>query len=346
MTSPEAADRGATCPRSYDGVTDLFRHVLRWDVREYQNDASVQPEFRWDRSGGLAFVRLRVEEPIRLVAEAAADGYVVVAPAEGVVNVRTDVGEWDLAPGRALVIGAGDHVDLRAGGHRALALLRVTQTAVDDMLRALTRGPLVQPVRFAPVMDLHAGPGLSWYRLWCLFVAELERPDSYLSDPWAADQFERMLLAMLLRWQPHDHRSSVVDRHEPEGAARSGEGRPRPLRVYPPYVAKVLEIVAEHPEWEHTTGSLARFASISERALQLRFKRHLGVSPMVHLRNTRLDRVHATLLDSDAAEVTLEQLVGRWGFHHYGHFSALYRARFGERPSETLARSRTIDLVS
>ncbi len=333
-------------PRSCEGVTDLFRHVLHWGVREYDGSTAAQPTFRWDRSGGLAFVRLRTEESVRLVAEATGDGYAIVTPAEGAASVRTGAGHWNLVPGRALLIGIGDRIDLRTGDHSTLTVLGVTQAAVDDTLRAPARGPLARPVRFAPAMDLHAGPGLSWYRLWCLFVAELERPDSYLTDPLAAQQFERMLLAMLLRWQPHDHRSAVVDRCETEAGAGANDGRPRASRGCPSYVAKVLEIVAEHPEWEHTTGSLARFASISERALQLRFKRHLGESPMVYLRNTRLDRVHAALLDSDASDVTLEQLVGRWGFHHYGHFSALYRARFGERPSETLARTRTIDLVS
>lgn len=59
------------------------------------------------------------------------------------------------------------------------------------------------------------------------------------------------------------------------------------------------------------------------------------VSPMQYLKDLRLERASAELLggSTHVAGVAL-----RWGFGHLGRFSADYRARFGEYPSETVRR--------
>lgn len=71
------------------------------------------------------------------------------------------------------------------------------------------------------------------------------------------------------------------------------------------------------------------------RALSKGFERHLGTTPLRYMIDLRLDRARADLLAaSDRDAVT--QVALRWGFAHGGQFAARYRARFGERPSDTL----------
>jgi transcriptional regulator GlxA family with amidase domain len=71
------------------------------------------------------------------------------------------------------------------------------------------------------------------------------------------------------------------------------------------------------------------------------FRQHAGQGPMEFLREIRLDRVRAELLASaGVAAVGVREVAQKYGFLHLGHFAAQYRARFGERPSETRA-SRT-----
>ena len=58
---------------------------------------------------------------------------------------------------------------------------------------------------------------------------------------------------------------------------------------------------------------------------------------MSYLRDARLDRVRAELADlTGAPGVKVTEVAMKWGFHHLGRFSAAYRQRFGESPSETL----------
>ena len=52
----------------------------------------------------------------------------------------------------------------------------------------------------------------------------------------------------------------------------------------------------------------------------------------------RLERAHDTLLAAIPGSTTVTEVALRWGFPHLGEFAARYSARFGEKPSETLAR--------
>jgi AraC-like DNA-binding protein len=53
----------------------------------------------------------------------------------------------------------------------------------------------------------------------------------------------------------------------------------------------------------------------------------------------RLERVREELLCAEPGE-TVTAIAMRWGFTHLARFSGIYRARFGELPSQTLALAR------
>lgn len=78
------------------------------------------------------------------------------------------------------------------------------------------------------------------------------------------------------------------------------------------------------------------------RNLQASFQRHLGISPLAFLRQTRLHRVRARLLAADPAMSTVAQIASAFGFNYLGRFSAYYAEQFGEYPSDTMRRRRLI----
>lgn len=78
---------------------------------------------------------------------------------------------------------------------------------------------------------------------------------------------------------------------------------------------------------------LARAACVSPRTLNAMCRRHRGVSPMVLVRNLRLDAVRRELVARPGASLT--DLALTYGFGHLGRFAAYYRARFGELPTQT-----------
>jgi transcriptional regulator GlxA family with amidase domain len=74
------------------------------------------------------------------------------------------------------------------------------------------------------------------------------------------------------------------------------------------------------------------------RSLYAGFKRYKGVSPMLALKNRRLESARDDLLRADPAD-SVTSIALKWGFEHLGNFSRDYFRRFGEHPSETLRHS-------
>jgi transcriptional regulator GlxA family with amidase domain len=83
---------------------------------------------------------------------------------------------------------------------------------------------------------------------------------------------------------------------------------------------------------------IAAAANVPARTLLDGFRRFRQTSPGRFLRDLRLDRARESLIERDGeASVTTAALEA--GFTHLGRFARAYADRFGEKPSETLARS-------
>jgi AraC-like DNA-binding protein len=107
----------------------------------------------------------------------------------------------------------------------------------------------------------------------------------------------------------------------------------------PALVRRARDYIKAHAEKPIEVSRLAADLGISMRALQENFQRYLGMSPRDLIQECRLERARDRLLvDDDRLSVTTVALDS--GFSDLGHFSAKYRERFGELPSETLRRVR------
>ncbi len=99
---------------------------------------------------------------------------------------------------------------------------------------------------------------------------------------------------------------------------------------------KALEFVHDHAREPIGTPEIAAAAGLSPRGLQQSLRRNLGQTPGDVLRAARLDGARTDLLRGAPDGTTVAQVARTWGFGHLGRFSASYRARFGELPSESL----------
>lgn len=99
---------------------------------------------------------------------------------------------------------------------------------------------------------------------------------------------------------------------------------------------RALEYVHAHAREPIGTPEIAAAAGLSPRGLQQSLRRHLDETPGELLRGVRLDGARAELLGGDRDGTSVADVARSWGFGHLGRFSATYRARFGELPSESL----------
>jgi transcriptional regulator GlxA family with amidase domain len=88
-----------------------------------------------------------------------------------------------------------------------------------------------------------------------------------------------------------------------------------------------------------TIASLARATAVSARSIFHHFKSSRGQSPMAFVKQVRLEHARE-MLESSGISRSVTEIAVDCGFGNLGHFAGDYFKRFGERPSETLKRSK------
>lgn len=135
----------------------------------------------------------------------------------------------------------------------------------------------------------------------------------------------RLLLSELLRT-----RVSTVT--ATTGPVQSSDGEPWFVRV-------IEQFLADHVAESFSVEDLAEIAGVRPRTLHEGFRKHRGYSPNQFLRDRRLQMIHKEL-SSPNHQTSVTECALRWGMKHLGRFSSLYLEAFGEKPSETLRKSR------
>ncbi|MFT3923205.1 MAG: AraC family transcriptional regulator [Myxococcales bacterium] len=279
--------------------------------------------------GPLALVASETRSSVWADCEGAADAYLLSLPLESNATAESTIGKavTPLVSGRSGLLCApwqSSKVVVRSG-FRSLQVVLPRQ-AVHDGLRTLT-GAESREVQFAARIALDSPPVEPLMRLITSVLREADQEHPEFTEPGADACWAEALIFRFLLCQP-SNQSGLF-----KASSRSGEPR---------HVRRAAEYIDAHFGRSVTMAELTRVAGIGARSLQLGFQKHRGCSPLDFARARRLERARVLLLTSDTLE-TVSEVARITGVGHLGRFSIRYRKRFGESPSDTLARrwSRT-----
>lgn len=101
-------------------------------------------------------------------------------------------------------------------------------------------------------------------------------------------------------------------------------------------VDRVIDYVRSVPVPDSGLDALCRIAGTSERTLQYAFKERYGIPPNVYIKRWKLNTARRCLLQSDPADVNVQDIAMSIGFFHQSQFAIEYRQLFAELPSTTL----------
>jgi AraC-like DNA-binding protein len=208
--------------------------------------------------------------------------------------------------------------------------IALKRDAVAQQLAALLGTAPDAPVDFATALSLKAGHGRSLARFTRLAIADLERPDTILSEPMTARSFREFVTTALLLHQPHTYSEQLRRLERPV--------TPRDVKRAIEYIEANLGAAIGLPE-------IVAASRVPGRTLIQHFRDFKGTSPMRYLRTARFERVREALGRAEPEE-SITEIAARWGFGHLGRFSVDYRRRFGESPSVTLRRARNASPTS
>lgn len=257
------------------------------------------------------------------------DRYVVSMAAAGGARGEHGGAPFAIVPGRSGVVyspGRGMRLDI-GPGYQARTI-SISRAAMEAHVAALTGQPARGGIRFDAALDLEGGAGTVISGICSLLHDELERPGaSALVIVALREAFMTSLLTGL--------------RHSASPLFEAP-----PARIAPRHVRRAEEYIEANAEKPITLADIAAASGVSARSLQVGFKEYRGITPMESLRRRRFELVRHRLLHAEPGQTVAHLMAGLSLGGGSGRFSVEYRKRFGESPSETLARGRGGELAA
>ena len=244
----------------------------------------------------------------------------VQTPLQGLFDVETKGCRRSFRPGDVAVLSPNDDIGIhwQQGGEQIIVKIphHLLHPHTNDNAN----------VFHSPVYRLD--PSLR--SLWCSMIQQaLDLSDttgSRLNSAWL-EHFERSMALFLA-----SHQNLNDEPSETEAPSEATNGN---TRASVAALERMEAYIHQRLCAPISLVDLANAAGLSPRSLNSLCHKYRGISPMVLLRNIRLDAVRHKLRSSPDTNVTSVAL--DHGFGHLGRFSAYYRERFGELPRDTAA---------
>lgn len=301
------------------GVRTLCENKLNTASRQRSIDARLHLH----KIRGVGFGRITYGGQVDIDPGSFESFYLVQVPLCGRELVEVG-GEAVCSAGKnGSVINANAQVFIRHEPNTEKLVLRVDREALErNCIQHLGHG-MRRALEFRPSMSLDSPEGMRWTSLLRWIYESLAIDEQSFDSPIIAAQIEQMVVTMLLTCQPHNYSQELA------GEERS---------IAPAFVKRIERYIEEHADEPITIVDLAEHAGVSSRSIFNGFRRFRNTSPMLYLKEVRMRRVNEELKRLTPAETTVTAVAYQWGFAHLGHFTTDYKRRFGESPSQTLAR--------
>jgi len=209
--------------------------------------------------------------------------------------------------------------------NQAQVVLRIERRELEACFETLTGRHLPQPLEFDFKIDLRNAKLASLRSYMKFIIKQLDMSDSMVRMPLIQTQLTDALLIGLLTLQPHNLQP-MLERAD----ANSG----------PAYVRRAEEFIRENILNHVSVVQTARAVGVSLRSLQMGFKKYRGYSMRDFIKEERLKRARHFLKHPQGRNIY--QIALDCGINNPSQFSAYYKQRFGETPSQTLARFQHI----
>lgn len=307
-----------------DQVKTMISSMLTPHKLSLLKASSLQSCIRHANFGQVDVIRLGYGAHVRIQPDDLVDYYLIQIPQYGQATVRCGAEEVESIPGVASVLSPNSEIDMNWQASNEQIMIKVDRLLLEQTAQDMGMDPMVNGVHFPAKFECHRS--VSWQLMLRYLVDCARNSLSMQRSPLLIRQIEQLVVTTLL------------GEHPP--VLQSGLNRLR-SSILPRHIKQVENYLHEHIDQPINLALLAAQAQVSVRTLQVAFKEHCGVSPMQYLRQLRLERVRADLLThGDSLECSVADIAMRWGFAHLGRFSAAYKDRFGETPSQSLQRLR------
>ena len=305
-----------------DHFTDRIAPVAQAVTMQQHGKSPFSAEVRLARLPRLGLFTVRVSSA-RVLGPGARGYCGITIPLDNSIEVVTRGQVETFAPGSAHFLNADDAFDLRSGDNANMLVANIDMSILHEYARKLHGGEVPKALRFGSRLSLDKPGGLSFWHYVNFVWGDLSRGGAVCASPLVLKEMEDALVATLL----------YATMEEPSHDARGGRSDTDPA-----YLRRAEDYILAHLTDPMSLADLAEGAGVSARALSKAFSQRYGTGPMGFLKARRLEAAQRELLAADPNRTTVTDIALRFGFIHFGQFSADYRKAFQELPSKTLRR--------
>lgn len=281
----------------------------------------INTSIYYRKMGGVGLGRMSYGSEITVKPGVFEDFILLQMPIRGEERIELGGDRVLCTPQTSVIINSQTKSVINHSADTEKLIIRIDRSLLENACQHALGRTLQEHIEFDPVLHLNTPEGARWLGM-VSWVYDYLSDDENLSQ-LMVPQLETSLVNMLLSTQPHNYSAELLSETP---------------SLAPHFIRRVEQYIEEHAHEPITINDMAEFAGVSSRSLFTSFRRYRNTSPMRYLKEVRLRYVHEELQRGMAGEATVTDVAFKWGFSHLGHFATDYRRRFGERPSETLAR--------
>lgn len=247
--------------------------------------------------------------------------YLMMHCARGAASTKQEKRRAEWRRGQTLPFSAGCETRLHFDSDFVQRGLRLDADKLEALCGQWLGRPLEGPLKL-DLKPFSADLEGIWQRT-LAYLWSLEDVPAALAAP-ARAVLDEFLLTLLLHHHPHTYSAALA----------------KPVSVPVPGIVRRAErYMADNARQAITVSDVAAELGVSLRSLQAGFRQWRATTPNAFLRQVRLQLARQDLLGADES-LTVTAVALRYGFSHFGRFSAYYHAAFGEAPSTTLREHR------
>lgn len=288
------------------------RHVGNHTLRlSHRGDGSARLSHQ--RVGNLDLCRLSYGREARVLSEGLPDIYHIQFVLKGHCRFEVLRDTFELGAGQVMVLNADEPIDLTYSDDCEKLIVKVPAPLLDEACLEHNWCKRGGGIKFMPVPYEFA----QLESLFTLLSLLCEEAESRSATPQMLQHYNRVAASKLMMLLRHN---VCMD------AAGSGRGAFDKLVMY----------IEQNIKRDLCPEELAQQARMSLRSLYMLFEKHADTTPKNFIRQKKLERVHATLMNPAVEVSNITAVALEYGFTHLGRFSEFYKATFGNLPSESL----------
>lgn len=292
----------------------------------HQTDAPFQWSMDIAAANGLTIVQAQCSDEWSLTHEGGEENLGLLMPHAGRLEVTLDKQDVSAIPGQAMLVPTPLLRYMRFccdEGKHVLVSLNFAKSVIARVLPSLAVGAELHELHLEPLIDLSKGIGPTLNLLVQTLMTGMYGDKTLERSPKTMARLIDSALHLIFENVPHRSNDRATGRLP---------------NITPRHVKIATDFMHANLHRQLTVAEIAKAAAVSVRALQAGFQRYRDTTPLRYLRTIRLEAVHAELSSPDN-RLSVGEVAQKWGFGHFGRFSAQYRAIYGQYPSETVKQT-------